>query len=52
MSKPKELPFSKQDVIRAFKILAGPDDPEGLITPETLEKALVCVIWGLVSYSS
>ncbi|GAX78410.1 hypothetical protein CEUSTIGMA_g5852.t1 [Chlamydomonas eustigma] len=41
MSKPKELPFSKQDVIRAFKLLANPDDPEGLITPETLEKALL-----------
>ena len=41
-SSAKELPFSKEDVKRAFKLLAGENDPEGCITPETLEKSLVC----------
>ena len=40
-SSAKELPFSKEDVKRAFKLLAGENDPEGCITPETLEKSLV-----------
>lgn len=41
MSRPQELPYSKQDMSRAFKLLAGEKDPEGRITPEVLEKALL-----------
>lgn len=41
MTKSHELAFDKQDIMRAFKILAGDKDPDGLITPEVLEKALV-----------
>ena len=37
----KELPFNREDVKRAFKLLAGEEDPDGFITPEVLEKALV-----------
>lgn len=41
MSKPPELPYSKAEVTRAFKLLAGDKDPDGKITPEILEKALL-----------
>ena len=49
MTKSHELAFDKQDIMRAFKILAGDKDPDGLITPEVLEKALVgsCTCTGL-----
>ena len=41
MSKPPELPYTKVDMMRAFKLLSGDKDPEGKITPEILEKALI-----------
>ena len=47
MAAAKELPFTKEEVKRAFKLLAGEDDPEGCITPEILEKSLVSETWAV-----
>eukprot|EP00798_Chlamydomonas_sp_ICE-L_P015905 gene15905-22038_t len=41
MARPQELPYTREDVTRAFRMFADPKDPNGMITPEVLEKALI-----------
>ena len=37
----KVLPFTREEVRRAFKVLAGDKDPDGFISPDVLERALI-----------
>ncbi|PNW82633.1 hypothetical protein CHLRE_06g287100v5 [Chlamydomonas reinhardtii] len=41
MAKPQDLPYKKADVMRAFRLFADRDAPQGCISPEALERALV-----------
>jgi calmodulin len=41
VSKPQQLPYSKADLLRAFRMFSETDAPRGCIGPEALEKALV-----------
>lgn len=41
MARPQQLPYSKADVIRAFRMFADEDAPAGCISPEKLEAALI-----------
>eukprot|EP00195_Chlamydomonas_chlamydogama_P009706 CAMPEP_0202899710 /NCGR_PEP_ID=MMETSP1392-20130828/7867_1 /ASSEMBLY_ACC=CAM_ASM_000868 /TAXON_ID=225041 /ORGANISM="Chlamydomonas chlamydogama, Strain SAG 11-48b" /LENGTH=154 /DNA_ID=CAMNT_0049585965 /DNA_START=94 /DNA_END=558 /DNA_ORIENTATION=- len=41
MARPHEVPFTKQDVLRAFSLFTEEGDPEGCIAPDMLEKALL-----------
>lgn len=41
MSKPVDVPYTKADVLRAFKIFADEGAPPGCISADTLEKAVV-----------
>jgi len=41
MTSTHQLPHSKEDVMRAFKLMLPKDAPEGFIKKEDLEKALV-----------
>jgi calmodulin len=41
VSKPQNLPYSRADLLRSFRMFAEPAAPQGCISPETLEKALV-----------
>lgn len=41
MARPQDLPYTRADVMRSFKMFVDPKDPEGMITPEVLEKALL-----------
>lgn len=44
MNKSQELPYNRQDLIRAFKIFSMDDDndtPAGTIAPDKLERVLV-----------
>lgn len=40
-SKQQQLPYSKADVLRSFRMFADRGAPPGCIVPETLEAALV-----------
>jgi hypothetical protein len=40
-SKKQQLPYSKADVLRSFRMFADRGAPPGCIVPETLEAALV-----------
>jgi hypothetical protein len=42
-SKKQQLPYSKADVLRSFRMFADRGAPPGCIVPETLEAALVSV---------
>lgn len=41
MARPVELPYKRQDVMRAFAMFAEPTDQQGQINPENLERTLV-----------
>ncbi|KXZ46730.1 hypothetical protein GPECTOR_41g695 [Gonium pectorale] len=41
MAKPANLPYNREDVMRAFRMFAEKDAPAGCISPEALERALV-----------
>lgn len=40
-AKPQQLPYTKADVLRSFRMFADAGAPTGCIVPETLEAALV-----------
>ncbi|WIA11496.1 hypothetical protein OEZ85_011609 [Tetradesmus obliquus] len=40
-SKKQQLPYSKADVLRSFRMFADRGAPPGCIVPETLEAALL-----------
>ncbi|WIA31580.1 hypothetical protein OEZ86_002468 [Tetradesmus obliquus] len=40
-SKKQQLPYSKADVLRSFRVFADRGAPPGCIVPETLEAALL-----------
>jgi hypothetical protein len=42
-SKKQQLPYSKADVLRSFRMFADRGAPPGCIVPETLEAALVSI---------
>ncbi len=41
MAKPQQVPYTKADLVRAFRLFADRGAPPGCIAPETLEQALV-----------
>eukprot|EP00877_Chromochloris_zofingiensis_P008283 jgi/Chrzof1/3708/Cz13g06020.t1 len=41
VAKPQQLPYSRADLLRSFRLFADVGSPAGCIAPETLEKALV-----------
>lgn len=41
MAKPQQMPYSKADLLRSFKMFAEKDAPHGCISPEALEQALL-----------
>ena len=40
MAKPKKLNFGREDVLRAFRMFAGPEAPAGTIAADILSDAL------------
>ncbi|MEW5307084.1 MAG: hypothetical protein WDW38_002156 [Sanguina aurantia] len=47
MSKPVDVPYTKADVLRAFKIFADEGAPPGCISADTLEKAVLKHVKGV-----
>lgn len=41
MARPQQLPYTKADVMRAFRMFADDDAPQGCISPEKLETSLI-----------
>ncbi len=46
MARPQNLPYTRQDVLRAFQMFSKPGDPPGHIHPDVLEQALVSNMQG------
>ena len=44
MARPQDLPYNRKDVLRAFAMFAQESDPEGFISLDALEQALVSQI--------
>ena len=41
MAKPQQMPYTKADLLRSFRMFADKDAPNGCISPEALERALL-----------
>lgn len=44
MTRKQRLPYTRTDLLRAFRMFADPGAPSGCISPAALEKALVGVL--------
>ncbi len=49
MTRKQRLPYTRTDLLRAFRMFADPGAPSGCISPAALEKALVGVL-GIVAF--